>query len=226
MGVSNVRKDRPLQRDIFLQSEADAWFERNREACDKHDYSTDPISRVVQEIASASEAGQPLTILEIGCGGGGRLAWLAQRTGAEVHGVEPSAKAVTEAARCGVMAIRATADVLPYDDGVFDILIFGFCLYLCDPEDLFRIAEEADRVLKSSAWLVIHDFYMSAPTRRAYHHKPGLYSHKMDFRRLFDWHPGYTCYSHRVVHHVTRELCDDQQEWVATSVLRKKNKVG
>jgi len=105
---------------------------------------------------------------------------------------------------------------------MFDIVVFGFCLYLCDREDLFRIAQEADRVLKPDGWLIIHDFFAKTPTRREYHHKPGLFSYKMDYRRLFDWHPAYTCFSDELNHHGRREFTDDPQEWVATSVLRKR----
>jgi ubiquinone/menaquinone biosynthesis C-methylase UbiE len=212
------------QKDIFLHSEADAWFERNREACAKQDFkSNDPVTAAILDIGRSPQvAGNRLKILEVGCGEGRRLAWLAEHIDAEVHGVEPSAKAVSEACQRGVSALQGTADSLPYSDASFDIVVFGFCLYLCDQQDLFQIAQEANRVLKPDAWLVIHDFFAPTPMRRAYHHKPGVFSHKMDFRTLFDWHPAYTCYAHRLVHHGLSEFSDDQQEWVAISTLRKK----
>ena len=65
----------------------------------------------------------------------------------ECYGIEPSFKAVETACTSGVNAVQGTADRLPYRDGLFDVVVFGFCLYLCDREDLFRIASEADRVL-------------------------------------------------------------------------------
>lgn len=210
------------QKDIFLESEADAWYERNREACAKQNFANDPICISILEIHQARhKPDSRLKILEVGCGEGRRLSWLAQQINADVYGIEPSGKAAAEAVRIGVQAIQGTADLLPYENGTFDVLIFGFCLYLCDQQDLFQIAQEADRVLKTDSWLVIHDFYAPAAIRRPYHHKDGVYSHKMDFRKLFDWHPAYTCFKHKLVHHVTGEFCDDPQEWVATSVLRK-----
>ena len=63
--------------------------------------------------------------------------------------------------------------------------------------------------------------YVKTPMKRAYHHLTGLYSFKMDYRTLFDWHPHYTCFYHQVSHHGSNELTDDPDEWVATSVLRK-----
>lgn len=212
------------QKDVFWESEADAWYERNHSACLQQRFGGDePVSGAIVKIAASPEyAGKKLRILEVGCGEGGRLSWLAENLGAEVFGIEPSAKAVEQARACGVNAQRGTADMLPYEDASFDILVFGFCLYLCDQQDLFAIAREADRVLKSNAWVVIHDFFSPIPMRREYHHKPGVYSHKMDYRSLFAWHPSYTCYSHVLAQHGQPVFTDDPQEWVATSVMRKK----
>ena len=210
------------QKEIFLASEADAWFERNREAVARQDLTQDPICRAVMEFAALSNTnGAPLSILEVGCGEGLRLSWLATRLGAQVHGIEPSAKAVAAARERGVDARRGTADSLPFAGASFDIVLFGFCLYLCDPEDLFRIAAEADRVLKAPSWLVVHDFFARTHASRPYHHMAGVMSNKMDFRRLFDWHPAYTCYSQRLSAHGLPGFSDDPQEWVSTSILRK-----
>ena len=117
---------------------------------------------------------------------------------------------------------QGTAEALPYPDQHFDVVIFGFCLYLCDRSDLFRVASEADRVLRAPGYLLIKDFYAISPTRREYHHRPGVFSHKMDYRRLFDWHPDYVCVHHEIAHHATGEPTDDPDEWVAVSLLRKR----
>ena len=101
------------------------------------------------------------------------------------------------------------------------MVIFGFCLYLFDREYLFNIAGEADRVLNENAWLIIHDFYSERPVHNPYHHREGLYSYKMDYRKLFDWHPAYTCFSHLIQHHQKPVFTDSSDDWVATSLLRK-----
>lgn len=212
------------QKDIFLKSEADAWFKRNQGAIAQRNFATDdPVTAAIIDIAAqASPEGRPLRILEVGCGEGSRLSWLADQLSADAYGVEPSSMAVEQALAKGVKAVRGTADTLPYESGFFDIVIYGFCLYLCDRQDLFRIAQEADRVLRADAWLVIHDFFATTPVRREYHHKPGVFSYKMDYRKLFDWHPAYTCFSHKVGPHGQAGFTDDAAEWVSTSVLRKK----
>jgi ubiquinone/menaquinone biosynthesis C-methylase UbiE len=212
------------QKEIFLASEGDAWFSRNKEVVENFDFSAnDEIVTCLREIIERSGAStdRPLRILEIGCGDGSRLAYLSRTWPVTAFGVEPSAQAVGVACGRGVNAIQGTADQLPFTNAMFDIVVFGFCLYLSDREDLFRIAQEADRVLKSDAWLVVHDFYSKSPVRREYHHRSGLHTYKMDYRTLFCWHPSYTCYTHRVLHHVNHEYTDEPQEWVATSVIRK-----
>ena len=211
-------KKRIIQKEAFLQSEADAWHKRNKKAVAEQDFAQDIVVQAVTDIASAHPS---LKILEIGCGAGHRLSWLAQKTGVEVHGIEPSAEAVSDALDRGVAAVRGTADSLPYETGSFDVIIFGFCLYLCDRQDLFQIAKEADRVLNEDGWLIIQDFFAKASLVRDYHHMLGITCHKMDYRKLFDWHPSYTCFSHQISHHATKAFTDDPQEWVATSVMRK-----
>jgi hypothetical protein len=74
------------QRDIFLRSEADAWFERSQQALAARDFSRDDaVVGGIQEISSTPIAGQvPLRLLEIGCGEGNRLSWLAMHLGGTV----------------------------------------------------------------------------------------------------------------------------------------------
>jgi len=209
------------QRDAFLESEGDAWFRRNVTPVTPHAApQTDSLLREILELP-ARHCLPGTKVLEIGCGDGARLSWLKDNRGFHCSGIDPSAEAVAAAQARGIAAFRGTADSLPFDDRAFEIVIFGFCLYLCDREDLFRIASEADRVLRSPGWLLILDFYSPATLKREYHHRRGLFSYKMDYRTLFTWHPAYTSYSHKLRHHSEQGYTDDTTEWVATSVLRK-----
>ena len=195
------------QRDIFLESEGDAWFSRNEQAVrEKKLPDKDP---VLQEI------------LEIGCGDGSRLGWLKNNLNAQCFGIDPSEQAVHAANSKGVSAQQGTAELLPFDNDSFDIVIFGFCLYLCDREDLFRIAYEADRVLRTPGWLAILDSYSASPRNRKYHHTPDVLSYKMDYRSLFDWYPSYECMTHKVRHHVGLDYTASSEDWIATSILLK-----
>jgi ubiquinone/menaquinone biosynthesis C-methylase UbiE len=208
------------QRDVFLESEGDAWFERNVVQWQPGDGERSDV--VLDELTSLFPQPSPdTTLLEVGCGDGARLEWLKENLGFRCSGVDPSGRAVAAAVVKGVSAQQGTAERLRFADSSFDIVVFGFCLYLCDREDLFRIAAEADRVLRDPGWLLIHDFFSPHPTRREYRHRPGIFSYKMDYRGLFTWHPAYETYSHRVHRHEGAAYSDDPDEWVATSLLRK-----
>lgn len=205
------------QKDAFIDSEGNAFYDRNKASLDKRDWSLDPVCRKISEL----RLDENCQILEIGCGDGSRLDHIAQGQSYVVHGVEPSANAVAKANERGITAVQATADQLPFGDSKFDVVIFGFCLYLCDDGDLFRIASEADRVLKSSAWVLILDFEARAPTYRPYHHVAGLSARKMDYKSMFLWHPAYTLASHEKFHHGTQQWTDDPDEWVSLACVRK-----
>ena len=209
------------QKEIFLQSEGNAWFTRNHlSVAGRKLPDDDALLRELLDFLPIS-AGGGLKVLEVGCGDGTRLAWLKNHLNADCYGVEPSEQAVAAARTKGVNALQGTADALSFDNQSFDIVIFGFCLYLCDREDLFRIASEADRVLRLPGWLMIMDFYSPIPRARTYHHRPGVQSYKMDYRTLFTWHPDYECMTHKVRHHGEASYTDAEDEWVSVSVLRK-----
>ena len=179
------------QKAAFLGDEGDAWFGRNREVLAKK--LTDPQHDKVQHVLA--EAGlAPKRVLEIGCANGWRLRQIAARFGSVCSGVEPSEQAVAEAkAAAPGMDIRVgTADSLPFADGAFDMVIYGFCLYLCDRADLFRIVAEGDRVLADGGHVVIYDFNTDRPYRNPYAHLPGLHAFKMDYSALFTANPAYS----------------------------------
>lgn len=209
------------QKEIFLQSEGDAWFTRNQQSIAGRKLPDDDalLREVLDFLPVSAQAG--MKVLEVGCGDGTRLTWLKNNLNADCYGIEPSAQAVAAARAKGINVQQGTADVLPFDNQSFDIVIFGFCLYLCDREDLFRIASEADRVLRSPGWLMIMDFFSPIPRARTYHHRTGVQSYKMDYRTLFTWHPDYECMTHKIRHHSEASYTDASDEWVSVSVLRK-----
>lgn len=91
--------------------------------------------------------------------GGERLNYIGNSINCSISGVDPSLDAINQCKLNNIDAIVGTADSLAYKDNSFDIVIFGFCLYLCDRDDLFRISMEADRVLNKEGWLIIQDFF-------------------------------------------------------------------
>lgn len=170
------------QTERLLEREADQWLERNRANLGQRD----PITDMIHETGL-----KPKSVLEIGCSNGWRLKKLRDEFGCEVAGVEPSEMGVDEAWENGINVLRGTADKLFFRDNQFDLIIFGFCLYFCEPQDLFRIVAESDRVLKDNSYLMIWDFISPKPFKRVYSHDKEVWSYHHEPSKLWLAHPGY-----------------------------------
>jgi SAM-dependent methyltransferase len=193
------------QSDIFWQSEGDRWLLRNHAELGKRD----PVSDMIAKLGL-----KPEHVLEIGCSNGWRLEFLRDKYGCKVMGIDPSQKAADEAAiKRSLPVFSATAAALPIRTNAYDMLIYGFCLYLTDPVDWFVIVMEGDRVLKGGGYLIIHDF-MSPPQpyARQYEHCDGVRAYHVDFAQFWLASPLY-----ELVHW---EVDHDHDEGV--TVLRKR----
>ena len=126
-----------------------------------------------------------------------------------------------EAKDFGINASVSTAEKLSFDDDTFDLIIFGFCLYLCDTTDLFKIAYEAHRTLKNRSWLMIIDFWSPELKKIPYKHKEGVFSSKFDFSKMFSWHPSYIKYDHLIRDFAEFKYTDNKDNWLAVTTLRK-----
>ena len=207
------------QKEVFLKNEGNAWFERNHK---KQEFDLkDPIIQAISKCLEGKST-KKKSLLEIGCGEAKRLHWISENFNFQCYGVEPSEKAIALANSKNVKVIKGTADSLDFEKKKFDFVVFGFCLYLCDRSDLFQIAKEADRVLKNNGYLIILDFYSTEYIKNKYHHLPGIFSYKMDYRKLFDWHPSYSYFYHEVSTHEKNGFTKDKNNLVATSILKKK----
>src|ERR1017187_5975425 len=197
------------QKEAFLNGEGDRWHERNSSV------SHDPILPIIQRHGLSFS-----DVLEIGSGDGQRLLQLkAVYPQARFEGVDPSRKAVDNAAP-GISLRLAAADDLPHGAESFDLVIFGFCLYLCDRPDLFKIAAEADRVLQDHGTMIVYDFHPPQPYRNPYKHLEGLFSYKMDHSRMFLWNPAYQVIAQDVFPHPgTTSMEPDNR--VGITVMRK-----
>lgn len=193
------------QAHAFLNGEGDRWFARNK---DRLDPTNDPVIACIEKLAI-----EPKRVVEFGCANGWRLARLQGKFNSDCVGYDPSLDAIldglTRYEDTRIQLIHGTADCrLRYD--AYDLIIFGFCLYLCDRDTLFQIAANADRALKEGGHIIIHDFICESPHSVVYHHEPSLRSYKMDYSRMFRWNP---CYEP-----VAITLLDDE---VAVTALKK-----
>lgn len=210
------------QKNIFLDGEGDLWFARNKSKLSQLSFEDDSINVVLEEYGI-----RPERVLEIGCSSGYRLSSICNKTGAEGYGIDPSSAAIEEgkASYPGLNLRVGTADYIEYEDGFFDLIIFGFCLYLCDRRDLFKIAWEADRLLREKSWLVIRDFMVPFPYKNEYVHQKGIYSYKMDYSKMFTWNPCYQLISMRTESEVCWEDEVGYDGRTSTLLLRKNGNI-
>jgi len=173
------------QKEIFMEGggEGDAWFVRNLDKLGKHDPVTDLI---------VNEGIKPKYALEVGCSNGWRLDKLRTIFNCGIMGIEPSMKAGIAAAQLRVPVHQMSASCLPVTREGYDLIIYGFCLYLTDPDDWLLIASEGDRALAPGGHLVIHDFDdVEKPHGVPYEHNDRVTSWHFDFARLWEAHPAY-----------------------------------
>jgi len=207
------------QKEIFLNGEGDAWFERNQAQIKTIKYEEDSIVKSILNIKQKDINIQ--NIIEVGCGGGERLSSLKKAAGFNVHGIDPSAEAIKNAHKLNITATIGTAEKLIIESKSIDVLILGFCLYLCDDEDLFKIAFEVDRVLKNSSWLIIKDFEAGDIKYNKYKHTENIQSRKMNYSKMFLWHPNYSLAEKKIEDHESKGWTDINDNWVATTTIRK-----
>ncbi len=208
------------QKYIFLDGEGDSWFERNNNLNMAERVKNDPILKEIKCLEI-----NPKTVVEIGCAEGWRLNVINEMYGSECFGFDPSKKAINNGSNIypGINLKIGTADDVECDSGSADLLIVGFCLYLCDRDELFRIAAELDRVLMNEGVMIILDFYSEVPYRNEYIHKEGVYSFKMDYSRLFTWNPTYSVLSKIITNHGMDRVMKIKDERIGIVSLRKCN---
>lgn len=106
-----------------------------------------------------------LEIFDVGCGEGANGRRLAQ-AGARVHGFDPfmdDAEWVAEG-EGAFRIVRATADALPVDDAVADVVLFSYSLHHVPQPKLAGAMAEARRVLKPTGRLIVVEPLASGPS--------------------------------------------------------------
>lgn len=211
------------QTEVFLKSEADQWFIRNKEAILAKDAETDKLTQMVRQADL-----KPKKVLEIGCANGYRLNFLKQLFHCECYGTDPSQAAIADGGQrySGLNLQVGTADQLHFANEQFDLIIFGFLLYLCDRSKLFQIASEADRVLQDQGNILIYDFYSQTPYKNDYSHLSGVYSYKMENASMFLWNPNYILFHSQLYSADGSSWKNEIDNTTAIQVVRKMAQAG
>lgn len=209
----------PKQSAVWARTEANAWHERNIAKVEKN-LNADKV------IAALAAYGiKPKTVFEVGCGTGARLARMKETMGCDVWGCDLSTVALASGALKYNIKIgwREAKNLRGIPTEGFDVVIYGFCLYATDPEDLFLIAREGDRILKDGGHMVVYDFLPDYPHSRKYAHNPSIRTHKMDYAKLWLWHPYYSLAGIVTSAHEVGEEIDENNR-VSVTILKKDTK--
>lgn len=215
------------QNHVFRDGEADGWYARNREHLAQATASSESLPFEIEALCRPLEPfrGQINHVLEIGCSSGQKLECICTTLEASGAGLDPSARATEEGNQRlegrDIQLFCGTADKLPFEAARFDLVYFGFCLYLFDRSSLLTALAEADRVLRPGGFLAITDFDPGIKSRRPYVHHPGVFSYKQDYAKFYtESGQYYLCekksFSHRQAHFDT-----DMDERVSLSILYK-----
>lgn len=209
------------QKEIFLKSEGNNWFERNKEKLISNE---EDLPILILNLYSI----KPKKVLEIGCSNGFRLSYLKNKFGCECVGVEPSESAIEDGNKRfeGIKLIRGVCSDVPIDEK-FDLIIVHFVLHWVDREDIATCVDEIDRLLEKGGYLVLGDFFPDEPIENKYHHLlcENVMTFKQDYANVFVDLGNYIHISHlSTTHNDVKELKAEKEsnERVSVSLLLKK----
>lgn len=207
-----------VQKQIFLDKEGDAWYKRNKQRFDKDFLSSyfDSLSPYLNKDSK---------VLEIGCSSGENLFQISSRFDCEAYGLDPSSAAINEGKKkfsknSKIHLSVGAADNFSFDFQ-FDMIFFGFCLYLCDREHLPKIVYNCDYHLKNSGYLGIVDFDPPVPVKNKYTHTEGVYSYKMNYSNLFLSYPSYELVLKNSMSHEKKQFHESENERVGSWLMYK-----
>ena len=213
------------QTSLFESNEGNAWFRRNQLGLQQSGISFEV--KTIKDVLGTVRA-DINSILEIGCGDGRKVESMAAFFQADGTGIDPSTEAVAAGSErlrdsgCTTVTLSVgTADNLPFATGQFDLVHFGFSLYVVSRERLYASLAQADRVLRAGGFLTIFDFDPSVMHRRSYAHQPGIFSYKARYDEWFVGTGHYHLVAKRSFSHASNEFSTDENERVAITILYK-----
>lgn len=143
----------------------------------ERDWGKYPAESLIRFIAKnlPNTCRKEIKILEIGCGGGANL-WYMAREGFDVYGIDGSSTAIKKA-RVFLEAEKLNAELkigdaakLPYDGSYFDAVIDVECLYSNSKADAQKILAQIKRVLKDGGLFysrtLADDMYIGSSRRK------------------------------------------------------------
>lgn len=171
-----------LQDDLFLKTEGDKWYKRNKR------YLNGKKDDTIMQLLSVYNM-KPKAVLEIGASNGYRLSMIYKKYKAKTVALEPSESAIKDGKKKYpyVKFIRGTASYIPEKDKVFDMVIINFVFHWIDRDLLLKSVSEIDRVLKNKSMLIIGDFFPKDNCKVPYYHstEKTVMTYKQNYSSIF-----------------------------------------
>lgn len=219
-------------KEIFLKTEGDAWYRRNRIKIEEEN-NLIAANLIVEFLNKQKKHGlkslcwKDMKILEVGCSYGYNLEKFCHEFPCHCYGIEPSREAVEDGKKryknLPIKLTQGTGDYLPYEEQSMDIVIMGFCMFWMDRKYLLKAYAEADRVLKTNGLLIIYDFDTQIPYIRNNIHNRDAFTYKMDYAKLLISLPQYYLLDKTVYCHAGNFFDDSIQERISLQILYKED---
>ncbi|MCI8881325.1 MAG: class I SAM-dependent methyltransferase [Clostridiaceae bacterium] len=218
-------------KELFLNTEGDAWYRRNRHKIETEknllsaELMIDFLNRQKHNGGMESFSWNQFKVLEVGCSYGYNLERLWQEFACKCYGIEPSKEAIMDGNKkyegLPITLIQGTGDALPFESETMDIVIMGFCMFWMDRKYILQAYAEADRVLKTKGLLMIYDFDTKLPYIRDNVHHRDAFTYKMDYAQTLLASPQYYLLDKTVYCHAGNYFDERVQERVSLQILYK-----
>lgn len=214
-------------KEVFMQGEGDAYFDRNYQKKSNASIGTKFLAEFLKKKPNIPTDGLK-NVLEIGCSDGKNLIYLTQNFSLKGFGIEPSEKAIDygkdvlrSKGILNVELLQGTSDELPFEDNSMDFVMLGFCMVWVDRRYVLKTIAEVDRVLKRGGFLLIEDFDVPYPVQRPYKHNVNGRTYKCDYTSFFLGDPSYSLIEKKSYSHVANAFDPNVQERISSCILYK-----
>jgi SAM-dependent methyltransferase len=208
------------QKKIFKESEANNYHERNKDKNHEVQVSYD-LEILVETLKPFSK--DIMSILELGCANGIKLAYLVKHFDAIGYGVDLSSSAL-EDARMRYPELNfehAGADERIFHKNSMDLVYLGFFLYVLDREDVYTTMANVDYYLNNSGFVAILDFDYGINAKFPYAHNKDITTYKSDYAKIFLSSGHYHLVSKTSFQHDSRIFSIDPNLRISLSILFK-----
>jgi len=169
-------------KDLWLKSEGDNWFIRNKKNLEKNKKNDLPLFLLNLYLI------KPKKVLEIGAANGYRLGEIYKRFKSDVTAIEPSLKAIEDGKKKFpfIKFIRSTCEDSKIQKK-FDLIITNFVFHWIYRENLYEAVHKIDSMLKNKGYLIMGDFGPEYFFKKKYHHLKNtpFYTWKAPYWELF-----------------------------------------